>query len=119
MPLLPHRSRPSASSVIVRVHRPSCHSSAALCSCAAAFFLKRDSLASQGVNFWTDYLKAELSSRSVYTVPGIWQGSSSFLGFGEGASVMADSSVKDDVMDRLRHFVEECDRFQGACVPGA
>lgn len=41
----------------------------------------------QGVRFWTDYLKAELGRRTVYTLPGVWQAANgSFAGFGEGAA---------------------------------
>ena len=65
-----------------------------------------------GVGYWTDYLKAFLHPRSLFQLPGVWQGQGRFGAFGEGRGLFGASETRDDVMDRVRYWVEECDTFQ-------
>lgn len=66
-----------------------------------------------GVGYWTDYLKTFLHPRSLYQLPGVWQGQGRFRAFGEGKGLLGVSETRDDVMDRIRYWAEECDTFQG------
>ncbi|KAL3159412.1 hypothetical protein ABBQ38_009842 [Trebouxia sp. C0009 RCD-2024] len=66
-----------------------------------------------GVGYWTDYLKTFLHPRSLFQLPGVWQGQGRFGAFGEGRGLFGASETRDDVMDRVRYWVEECDTFQG------
>lgn len=65
-----------------------------------------------GVGYWTDYLKTFLHPRSLYQLPGVWQGPGRFGAFGDGKGLFGASETCDDVMDRVRYWVEECDAFQ-------
>ena len=65
-----------------------------------------------GVGYWTDYLKAFLHPRSLFQLPGVWQGQGRFGAFGEGRGLFGAAETCDDVMDRVRYWVEECDTFQ-------
>jgi len=65
-----------------------------------------------GVGYWTDYLKTFLHPRSLYQLPGVWQGQGRFGAFGEGKGLLGVSETRDDVMDRIRYWAEECDTFQ-------
>lgn len=64
------------------------------------------------MGYWTDYLKAFLHPRSLFQLPGVWQGQGRFGAFGEGKGLFGASETRDDVMDRVRYWVEECDAFQ-------
>lgn len=65
-----------------------------------------------GVGYWTDYLKTFLHPRSLYQLPGVWQGQGRFGAFGDGKGLFGVSEMRDDVMDRVRYWAEECDAFQ-------
>ena len=65
-----------------------------------------------GVGYWTDYLKTFLHSRSLYQLPGVWQGQGRFGAFGEGKGLFGVSETRDEVMDRVRYWAEECDTLQ-------
>lgn len=65
-----------------------------------------------GVGYWTDYLKTFLHPRSLFQLPGVWRGQGRFGAFGEGRGLFGASETPDDVMDRVRYWVEECDAFQ-------
>ncbi|KAK9811921.1 hypothetical protein WJX72_012443 [[Myrmecia] bisecta] len=66
-----------------------------------------------GVRYWTDYLKSYLHPRSIYQIPGVWHGVADYAGFGEGGSVLRTDEAREEVMDRLRQFVEGCDHLGG------
>ncbi|KAK3262612.1 hypothetical protein CYMTET_28542 [Cymbomonas tetramitiformis] len=65
------------------------------------------------VEYWTDYLKAQLHIRSIYQLPGKWQDTAVFDGFGDGADVLASEDMREEALDRVRFFLEECDHLQG------
>lgn len=69
------------------------------------------------MGYWTDYLKTFLHPRSLYQLPGVWQGQGRFGAFGDGKGLFGMSEMRDDVMDRVRYWAEECDAFQvGAAI---
>eukprot|EP00850_Spirogloea_muscicola_P005974 SM000028S10068 [mRNA] locus=s28:205324:208188:+ [translate_table: standard] len=63
------------------------------------------------VNYWTDYLKVHLHPRSVVEFGGAWQGDP--LSYGAGRGLLDSGESMEEVLDRLRFFVEECDHLQG------
>jgi len=55
----------------------------------------------------------------VYTLPGVWHGSTPFAGFGDGCALLAGeggAEVKEELSERVRSMGEACDQLQGACV---
>ncbi|KAF5828118.1 Misato segment II tubulin-like domain-containing protein [Dunaliella salina] len=69
-----------------------------------------------GVNYWTDYLKAVLAPKSVYTLPGMWHGSTSFSGFGDGSGLLGGTDgaeIREELSERVRNLGEACDQLQG------
>ena len=64
------------------------------------------------MGYWTDYLKTFLHPRSLYQLPGVWQGQGRFGAFGEGKGLFGVSETRDEIMDRVRYWAEECDTFQ-------
>eukprot|EP00850_Spirogloea_muscicola_P005795 SM000027S09576 [mRNA] locus=s27:186532:189411:+ [translate_table: standard] len=65
----------------------------------------------ESVSYWTDYLKVHLHPRSVAELGGAWQGDP--LSYGAGKGLLDSGESMEDVRDRLRFFVEECDNLQG------
>jgi hypothetical protein len=64
-------------------------------------------------------LQVVLHPRSVFTLPGVWQGTQAFDGFGDAwvaLSGVGGHDAKEDLSERLRTLVEECDNLQGECV---
>ena len=70
-------------------------------------------LAGSTVEYWSDYSKYLLHPKTVYEVPGAWAGSGAFGEFGEGLEAAARPDVREEVLERIRGFVEECDYFGG------
>ena len=64
------------------------------------------------MGYWTDYLKTFLHPRSLFQLPGVWQGQGRFGAFGDGQGLFGVSETRDNVMDRVRYWAEECDAFQ-------
>lgn len=67
-----------------------------------------------GVQSWTDFLKVRLHPRSVALLQGVWQGAADFSGFGHGRGALGSDEAREDALDRIRCFAEECDSLQ-AC----
>ncbi len=61
---------------------------------------------------WTDYLKAHLHPRSVSLLPGVWAGVAEWSGYGHGQGALASEEAREDALDRIRAFAEECDSLQ-------
>jgi hypothetical protein len=55
-------------------------------------------------------------SKSLYSVPGLYEGTSDFHLFEQGSDVFAREAVVEEVLDRARWFLEECDRPDGIHV---
>ncbi|KAL3694334.1 hypothetical protein R1sor_007985 [Riccia sorocarpa] len=69
------------------------------------------------VQFSTDYLKSHLHPSSTYQLPGCWQGVTPFEDYGTGQGLFSSEDRGEEIRDRVRLFVEECDTIQGfQCV---
>ncbi|KAL4458321.1 hypothetical protein ABPG75_013186 [Micractinium tetrahymenae] len=68
---------------------------------------------SAGVRYWTDYLKAHVHPRSVHQLAGAWHGLTPFSGWGDGGEHWRSEEQREEVMERVRFFAEECDQLQG------
>jgi len=64
------------------------------------------------VEFWTDYLKAHLHPRSVYELPNTFYGVTPFDNYLNGQGFFKEQEQLEEVENRLRFFVEECDHLQ-------
>ena len=68
-----------------------------------------------------------LAPKSVYTLPGVWQGSTAFSGFNDGCELLMGregAEIKEELSECLRNMGEACDQLQGrwrtcacVCVP--
>ncbi|XP_059066071.1 uncharacterized protein LOC131063724 isoform X2 [Cryptomeria japonica] len=66
-----------------------------------------------GVQYWTDYCKVQFHPLSLYELQGLWKDITPFDNFGNGREILTGHSQADELSDRLRFFVEECDHIQG------
>ncbi|XP_057449490.1 uncharacterized protein LOC130740806 isoform X2 [Lotus japonicus] len=66
-----------------------------------------------GVKFWTDYSKVHYHPQSLHELNGIWTDAEEFDNYGIGRESFAWASQGEEISDRLRFFVEECDNIQG------
>ncbi|KAH1157791.1 hypothetical protein GYH30_030158 [Glycine max] len=66
-----------------------------------------------GVQFWTDYSKVHYHPRSLYELNGVWADVEEFDNYGIGRDSFAWAAQGEEISDRLRFFVEECDHIQG------
>lgn len=62
--------------------------------------------------FWTDYSKVHYHPRSLYELNGSWIDGHDFDNYGIGRNVLSGSLELEEMNERLRFFVEECDRIQ-------
>ncbi|KAL8151960.1 hypothetical protein V2J09_021768 [Rumex salicifolius] len=65
------------------------------------------------VQFWTDFSKVHYHPQSLYEVNGLWTDTQNFNNYGAGKDVFSDNLRGDEMGDRLRFFIEECDHIQG------
>lgn len=65
-----------------------------------------------GVHFWTDYSKVHFHPQSLYELNGVWADVQEFDNYGIGRDSFAWASQGEEISDRLRFFVEECDHIQ-------
>ncbi|KAL9241552.1 hypothetical protein vseg_015654 [Gypsophila vaccaria] len=65
------------------------------------------------VSFWTDFSKVHYHPQSLYELSGLWMDVESFNNYGAGKDVFAESLRGEEINDRLRFFLEECDHIQG------
>ncbi|CAN6361608.1 unnamed protein product [Urochloa humidicola] len=66
-----------------------------------------------GVKFWTDYSKVQYHPQSLYELYGSWTDFDKFDNYGTAREVVSEWSQMEELNERLRFFVEECDRIQG------
>lgn len=64
------------------------------------------------VQFWTDFSKVHYHPRSLYEVNGLWMDGQKFDNYGIGRDVFTENLRGEEICDRLRFFVEECDHIQ-------
>ncbi|XVF61122.1 hypothetical protein PTKIN_Ptkin08bG0103600 [Pterospermum kingtungense] len=65
------------------------------------------------VQFWTDFSKVHYHPQSLYEVNGLWMDGQEFDNYGIGRDVFTGNLRGEEICDRLRFFVEECDHIQG------
>ncbi|XP_068655445.1 uncharacterized protein [Aristolochia californica] len=66
-----------------------------------------------GVEFWTDFSKVHYHPRSLYELNGSWTDVQEFDNYGIGRDVLLSGSQSEEMNERLRFFVEDCDHIQG------
>ncbi|KAK9119558.1 hypothetical protein Scep_017651 [Stephania cephalantha] len=66
-----------------------------------------------GVQFWTDFSKVHFHPQSLYEVSGLYVDPEDFNNYGIGKSVFSGGLHGEEITERLRFFVEECDCIQG------
>lgn len=67
----------------------------------------------KGVKFWTDFSKVDYHPQSLYELSGLWIDAWEFDNYGIGRDALAHGLQEEEISERLRFFVEECDRVQG------
>ncbi|KAH7566528.1 hypothetical protein ACOSP7_023060 [Xanthoceras sorbifolium] len=65
------------------------------------------------VQFWTDFSKVHYHPQSLYELRGLWMDAQEFDNYGIGKDVFTGGFRGEEICDRLRFFVEECDHIQG------
>ena len=65
-----------------------------------------------GVQFWTDYSKVHYHPQSLYELSGVWTNVEEFDNYGIGRDSFSWGLQGEEISDRLRFFVEECDHIQ-------
>ncbi|PUZ67665.1 hypothetical protein GQ55_3G453800 [Panicum hallii var. hallii] len=66
-----------------------------------------------GVKFWTDYSKVQYHPQSLCELYGSWTDFDKFDNYGAAREVVSEWSQMEELNERLRFFVEECDHIQG------
>ncbi|PON34592.1 Tubulin/FtsZ, GTPase domain containing protein [Parasponia andersonii] len=66
-----------------------------------------------GVEYWTDFSKVHYHPQSLYELSGLWMDAQKFDNYGIGRDVFLGSLRGEEIGERLRFFVEECDHVQG------
>ncbi|PKA54308.1 hypothetical protein AXF42_Ash000141 [Apostasia shenzhenica] len=66
-----------------------------------------------GVNCWTDFCKVQYHPRSLYELHRSWTDDQKMDHYGNGVDVLSHSLHGEEMYERLRFFVEECDHIQG------
>ncbi|CAN6698409.1 unnamed protein product [Malus baccata var. baccata] len=66
-----------------------------------------------GVRYWTDFSKVHYHPQSLYELSGLWVDPQKFDNYGIGRESLSAGLQGEEVSERLRFFVEECDHIQG------
>ncbi|KAK6923006.1 DML1/Misato, tubulin domain [Dillenia turbinata] len=66
-----------------------------------------------GVQYWTDFSKVHFHAQSLYELSGLWVDGQEFDNYGIGRDAFSGCVRGEDMNERLRFFVEECDHIQG------
>lgn len=64
------------------------------------------------IQYWTDFSKVHYHPQSLYEICGLWTDSKDFNNYGIGREAFSGSLHAEQVNDRLRFFLEECDHPQ-------
>lgn len=65
------------------------------------------------VQYWTDFSKVHYHPQSLYELSGLWLDIQDFDNYGLGKEAFCGHQHDEEIDDRLRFFVEECDHIQG------
>ncbi|KAG0467857.1 hypothetical protein HPP92_017185 [Vanilla planifolia] len=66
-----------------------------------------------GVQYWTDFSKVQYHPRSLYELHGSWMDLEKYDDYGIGIDALSIGLHGEEMNERLRYFVEECDHIQG------
>ncbi|XP_059457736.1 uncharacterized protein LOC132187442 isoform X1 [Corylus avellana] len=66
-----------------------------------------------GVQYWTDFSKVHYHHQSLHELNGLWMDAQEFDNYGIGRDAFSWALRGEEISDRLRFFVEECDHIQG------
>ncbi|KAL6961562.1 hypothetical protein U1Q18_039333 [Sarracenia purpurea var. burkii] len=66
-----------------------------------------------GVQYWTDFSKVHYHPRSLYELNGLWVNDEQFNNYGIGRDAFSGGLRGEEINERLRFFIEECDHIQG------
>uniref|UniRef100_A0A7N0T9D6 Uncharacterized protein n=2 Tax=Kalanchoe fedtschenkoi TaxID=63787 RepID=A0A7N0T9D6_KALFE len=64
------------------------------------------------VEYWTDFSKVHYHPQSLYEINGLWVNAQEFDNYGTGREAYSGDR-EEDINERLRFFIEECDHIQG------
>lgn len=62
-----------------------------------------------GVQYWTDFSKVHYHPQSLYELCGLWTDIKDFNNYGIGREAFSGGLHAEEINERLRFFVEECD----------
>lgn len=65
-----------------------------------------------GVKYWTDFSKVQYHPRTLYELHISWTDAKRFDNYGIGKDVLSEGLQGEEMNERLRVFVEECDHIQ-------
>lgn len=68
------------------------------------------------VKFWTDFSKVHYHPQSLYELNSSWTDINKFDNYGIGKDVLSGGLLLEEMNERLRFFIEECDHIQVGCV---
>lgn len=64
------------------------------------------------VQYWTDFSKVHYHPQSLYELSGLWTDIQDFDNYGLGKEAFCGHQHGEEIDDRLRFFIEECDHIQ-------
>lgn len=64
------------------------------------------------VQYWTDFSKVHYHPQSLYELSGLWADIQEFDNYGLGKEAFCGHQHGEEIDDRLRFFVEDCDHIQ-------
>lgn len=64
------------------------------------------------VEYWTDYSKVHYHPKSLYEINGLWKDVQEFNNYATGKEAFSENQRGEEINDRLRFFIEECDHIQ-------
>lgn len=62
-------------------------------------------------------MQVVLHPKSVYQVPGVWAGVAQLDGYHSGVDLLRGEEAREEVLDRVRFFAEDCDSLQVGRYP--
>lgn len=65
-----------------------------------------------GVQYWTDFSKVQYHPQSLYELHGSWTDVEKFDNYGIGEDILSVGFQSEEMNERLRFFIEECDHIQ-------
>lgn len=66
-----------------------------------------------GVQYWTDFSKVHYHPQSLYELNGLWMDVENFNHYAIGRDAFSEGFRGEEINERLRFFIEECDHVQG------